>query len=236
MLKFFKFIIGLFLLPSAAALMLVFTGQLENGAGLSSLETTTWWFLGGFAVWLLLFAMFPRPIRTYVLGHELTHALWGMLMGAKVSKLRVSARGGSVTLDKSNLWITLAPYFFPFYSALALIAYLLTGFFADTSAYLPFWYALFGLTWSFHLSFTVVILMTRQPDIHEHGRVFSYALILCINLLTASVLLNMLTGQPWPDFGLALLTGLKETYQLCANQGGEMLDRLPPLFADWLNR
>ena len=229
MLKFFKFLIGLVLLPSAVALALVFARQLQHGAGLGTPETTTLWFLGGFAAWLVLFAMFPRPIRTYVLGHELTHALWGMLMGAKVSRLRVSARGGSVTLDKSNVWITLAPYFFPFYSALALIAYLLIGLFWDTSDYLPFWYALFGLTWSFHLSFTVLILMTRQPDIQEHGRIFSYALILCINLLTASALLNLLTSQAWPDLGVAVLTELKGTYKFCGTQAAILFDKLPPL-------
>jgi hypothetical protein len=227
MLKFFKFLIGLLLLPAVAALALVFAGQLLHGAGLGELDVTTLWFLGGFAAWLLLFAIFPRPIRTYVLAHELTHALWGMIMGAKVSKLRVSARGGSVTLDKSNLWITLAPYFFPFYSALALIAYLLVELAWDTSTYLPFWYALFGLTWSFHLSFTVVILMTRQPDIHEHGRLFSYALILCINLLTASALLNLLTHQPWPDLAQATLAQLKGTYNFCATQATILYAKLP---------
>ncbi len=187
------------MLPLAAALTLVFLDELPVDGRLTELSRTSYWFIGGFAAWLLLNAIFPRPVRTYVLGHELTHALWGMLMGARVSRLRVSNRGGSVNLSKSNVLITLAPYFFPFYSVLALVIFLLVEFFGDTGAYLPFWYGLFGLTWSFHLTFTVTMLATHQPDIQEHGRVFSYVFIYCINLATAAVLLHVLTAQPLRD-------------------------------------
>ena len=44
----------------------------------------------GFVSGLLLLLFLPRPIRTYVLGHELTHALWGLLMGARIGKIKVS--------------------------------------------------------------------------------------------------------------------------------------------------
>jgi hypothetical protein len=196
MLKFLKLVIGLVLLPLASALTLVFMVQLQDGKGFDEIDRNGAWFIGGFVVWLLLFAMFPRPVRTYVLAHELTHALWGIMMGAKVSRLRVSHKGGSVTLNKSNFLITLAPYFFPFYTVLALGLYLLVELFVDTSTYLPFWYALFGLTWSFHLCFTLAALGTRQPDIQEHGRIFSYAVIYCVNIATAALLLNFLTSRP----------------------------------------
>lgn len=196
MLIFLKFIIGLLLLPLAAALVLVFVGQVQQDLASAPVDPNTWWFVGGFLVWLILFALFPKPVRTYVLAHELTHALWGLLMGAKVSRLRVGAHGGSVTLDKTNFLITLAPYFFPFYSVLALGLFLLLGIWFDPGPYLPFWYALFGLTWSFHLCFTLVTLGISQPDIQEHGRLFSYVLIFCVNLATAALLLNLFTGRP----------------------------------------
>ena len=216
MLKFIKFIAGLLLLPLAYAVTITGLKQLETDASFQTLSTTTRWFLGGFGIWLLLFLIFPRPIRTYVLGHELTHALWGVLMGARVSRLKVNKKGGSVRLTKTNVWITLAPYFFPFYSVLALLAFLATHYFWDMTYYLPFWYGLFGLTWAFHITFTIDMLGTQQPDIQEHGRLFSYVLIYVINIATAALLLNLLTGQPLHELPAAFWQETRSTYLDCA--------------------
>jgi len=216
MAKFIKFIVGLLLLPVVYATTITFIRQLDADAAWRSLDINTWWFMGGFCIWLLLFCIFPRPIRTYVLGHELTHALWGLLMGARVSRLRVTGKGGSVNLSKTNVLITLAPYFFPFYTVLTLIAYLLIDYGWDISYYKPFWYGLFGITWAFHLTFTVVMLGMRQPDIHEHGRLFSYVLIYCINLATASLLLNLLTNRPLASMPHMLWNQTLLSYRYCA--------------------
>jgi hypothetical protein len=201
-LKLFKAVIAILLLPTAYAVTRIFAGQLLNLEHVRQISRDTAWFAGGFIAWFLLFALFPRPIRTYVFAHELTHALWGLLMGARVSRLKVSKKGGSVTLNKTNFLITLAPYFFPFYSVLALALYVLLALWLDMSAYLPFWYGLFGLTWAFHLSFTAMMLGIHQPDIHEHGRLFSYAVIYIVNLFTASFLLHFLTGQQVNDWAV----------------------------------
>lgn len=194
--KALKLIVGLLLLPLVYASTTTFVAQLGATKNWTMLDQTVYWFLGGFAIWILLFFMLPRPIRTYVLAHELTHALWGMLMGARVSRLRVSRNGGSVTLTKTNFLITLAPYFFPFYSILALAAFVLISLRWDMDIYRPFWYAVFGLTWSFHVTFTLDMIGSHQPDIQEHGRVFSYAVVYCINMLTAAFLVNLLTTRP----------------------------------------
>lgn len=214
MLKFIKLLTGILMAPLAYVLTGLFLQLLQSHAE-GRAGTEALWFWGGFITWLVLFILFPRPMRTYILAHELTHALWGMLMGARVSRLRVSERGGSVTLNKSNLLITLAPYFFPFYSALALLAYGITGIWWDTSQYTPLWYALFGLTWSFHLTFTVAILGVKQPDIQEQGRVFSYVFIYCINIATATALLKFLAGITWADLGQGLASRTLQAYQAC---------------------
>lgn len=139
--------------------------------------------LGGILLWQLLFLTLPKPVRVYVLGHELTHALWGMLMGARVLDLRVSKNSGSVTLSRSNLWITLAPYFFPFYTFLVLVAYYALAIFFDVERWYLVWLGLVGITWGFHLSFTVTTLMQKQSDIREYGFVFSYVIIYLMNVL-----------------------------------------------------
>jgi hypothetical protein len=182
--KTIKFLIGLLLLPLvvAATRTLAFAALSLTGTDVMGVSAGLWWMLGGFVLWVALFLLMPRPVRTYVLAHELSHAVWGLLMGARVSKLRVTDKGGSVMVSKTNFLITLAPYFFPFYTVLVLIAYALVSFFVKTDTYEPFWLALVGLSWGFHLTFTITTLMEHQPDIAEHGRLFSYVVIYILNL------------------------------------------------------
>ncbi len=180
-----KFLLGLFLLPIAwiaisATARLIATLRFEEFGGHPQ---SAWWLAGGFLLWLLLYLLLPRPMRTYVLGHELTHAVWALLMGARVSRLRVSARGGSVNVSKSNWIITLAPYFFPFYTMLVIAAAFILGFFYDLQPYERFILAAIGFTYAFHVTFTIAMLTIRQPDIQEHGRLFSYTVILLLNTL-----------------------------------------------------
>jgi len=177
------FLIGILLLPVCAAVTLTLAGLFGDldpsafGGGLAG-----WALIGGFLFWVFVYLVMTRPVRTYVLAHELTHALWGYLMGAGVSKLKVSAKGGSVQVSKNNVFITLAPYFFPFYTVCVLLLYGLLTLFWDLSCYEPFWLALVGLTWGFHVTFTVSMLMQHQSDIARYGRIFSYTLIYLLNV------------------------------------------------------
>ncbi|HMP74861.1 MAG TPA: hypothetical protein PKE12_01070 [Kiritimatiellia bacterium] len=201
-----KFLIGLFLLP-AVWIVLSATARLFAGLRLEELggrPHAVWWLAGGFLLWLFLFFTMPRPMRTYVLAHELTHAFWALLMGARVSRLRVSARGGSVNVSKSNWIITLAPYFFPFYTVLVVALVFALGFVTDLRPYEPLALALVGLTYAFHLTFTVAILLQRQPDIQEHGRLFSYTVIIILNLLGAGLGVVAAAHPTWRDYAAIL--------------------------------
>lgn len=196
------FFAGLAMLPlcwAAVATLFTLVAELRH-ASTGAASHGIWWMAGGFALWLLLFFLLPRPVVSYVLAHELTHAFWGLLMGARVGKMRVGSAGGSVQLSKTNFLITLAPYFFPFYTALALLLRVVLGLFYDMAAYEPFWLGLFGLTWSFHLTFTVATLMVKQPDIAEHGRMFSYALIVLFNALGVGLWLVAAGSPTWRLF------------------------------------
>jgi hypothetical protein len=179
--KLLKFIIGVFLLPLGLAFSRTFFSLLQSLPAASS-GWTAWALPAGFAVSVIGFFLLPRPFRTYVLAHELTHAVWGLLMGAKVGRMKVGKNGGHVMLSKSNFIIALAPYFFPFYTGLVLALWSVAGFFMDLRAYEPWWLAAVGLTWGFHVTFTVYMLSQRQPDIQENGRLFSYVIIYLANL------------------------------------------------------
>lgn len=195
MARFFRFAASIFCFPFVWAMCLTladsFSMMSGPAEGVFSKEAVS--LFAGLASFLVVWALLPNQVKIYVLGHELTHALWGMAFGARVGKLRVGAHGGSVTLSKSNVWITLSPYFFPFWTAvvgaIALIVRCVR-FFTHPDMPFPFpwlWMFAVGFTWCFHACFTIKSLMLTQPDVMEYGRVFSWTLILVCNL--AAVLL-----------------------------------------------
>lgn len=165
---------------------------------IESVDSSGWevWALPiGFLSWVLIFFILPRPFRTYVLAHELTHAMWALMMGGRVGKMSVGKSGGHVELSKTNFIITLAPYFFPFYTVIVLSAYYITGIFIDVEPYRLWLLGSVGLTWSFHITFTLHMLSQSQPDVQEHGRIFSYTVIYIMNILVISLWM-VLIGTP----------------------------------------
>lgn len=139
--------------------------------------------VGGIGLWLIIYFAMPRPVRTYVLAHELTHALWATMMGSKVQRISLAKEGGSVVLSKSNVLITLAPYFFPLYTVIVITVYALISLFVNTSEYEWIWLFLVGLTWAFHITFTISALLEQQTDLLEYGHLFSLAFIYLFNIL-----------------------------------------------------
>ena len=148
----------------------------------------------------------------YVLGHELTHALWGLLFGARPSDVRVSESGGSVKLTKSNMLITLAPYFFPFYTFVVIIAALVTFAFLRPLPFLPLWMFLIGFTWAFHLLFTLETLTQRQPDVKLYGRIFSWAFIFLVNVALVLIWLAATTPLTFAQLGGILVERVFSAY------------------------
>jgi len=156
---------------------------------------TPYYFLAGGFAYLTVHFLFKKPVFTYVIGHELTHALFALLFGGSVKSIHASDRGGRVTITKSNFIITLAPYFFPLYTFFALLLYG-TARAADarggTTDILIF---LSGATFALHLVLTAVFLQTDQNDIREEGAIFSYPLILLFNIAFSAFLIKVLLAE-----------------------------------------
>ena len=191
---FLRLLLGLALLPACCGVLMSFLDSIPAAAGSSGwLSAESIAALGGVAAFALCWIAVSHPVRAYVLGHELTHAIWGLMFGARPSDLRVGQNGGSVKLTKSNLLITLAPYFFPFYTFLVVIAALITYAFLRPLPCLPLWMFLIGFTWAFHLLFTIETLTRRQPDIKLYGRMFSWVFIFLVNAFIVMAFLAVTT-------------------------------------------
>ena len=195
--RWVKFIVALFLLPLCAILsqtfFTVFTRATLNERLWAGEQF--WFFSLGVVLWLIAFFGLPRPMLIYVFGHELTHALWVLLMGGRVSRFRVGREGGHIVTDRNNFWIALAPYFFPIYSILAIAIYGGLSLFYDVQPFGRLLYGIIGATWAFHSTFTFWMITQNQTDLSDNGTFFSLVLIYLMNLAVLTVMLIVASTQ-----------------------------------------
>jgi len=209
--RWVKFIFAIFLLPACAILTQTFFTAFARAAVTQRLWAGEefWFFSLGAVLWLIAFFGLPRPMLVYVFGHELTHALWVLLMGGRVSRFRVGREGGHVVTNRNNFWIALAPYFFPLYSILAIAAFGVLSLFLNMQPYGQLLYAAIGATWAFHFTFTCWMIPKNQTDLSDHGTFFSLVVIYLMNLLLLSVLLVLASPQiTFAAFVADLLTNI----------------------------
>lgn len=148
---------------------------------------------GGVVVYLGFHVFIRKPERLYLWGHELTHLVIAKLFLRTVHGFHITSRdGGRVVIDGTNVWIDLAPYLFPFYGLLLMLACTLLrpappwG----TTAYLVGGGFLLGM----HLLFSLEGFRQGQPDLLRSGRLFSFALFLLF--LAAWIPLVFAPGTP----------------------------------------
>jgi len=150
------------------------------------------WFWSGLLQTLFLYL--------YVLGHELTHAAFVVLFRGRVSNIHVSTEGGYITTNKTNLIIALSPYFVPFWSVVCAMAYAVLRLTVDLK---PGWdlafYAAMGVTWTFHMVWTLWMIPRDQPDLKENGTFLSLVVIYLSNLMVLVALLCMAAESPLHD-------------------------------------
>ncbi|MEW6515978.1 MAG: M50 family metallopeptidase [candidate division FCPU426 bacterium] len=145
-------------------------------------------FVTGAGVYLVMHLLLWKPIFIHVMGHELTHAFWAVLLGGKIKSLSVSREGGQVTLSKTNFLIALAPYFFPLYTFMLLPIY-----FIAAPKFYPLLSFFIGLTLAFHLALTLHSLRDRQSDIRQVGVFFSLAFVYFMNLVMVVMVLSIIS-------------------------------------------
>jgi hypothetical protein len=178
----------------------------------------TFWvaFAGGAACWWVVFLLLPKPMRLYVFGHELTHALWTWLFLGRVKQFKAGAHGGHVVVTKTNFLIVLAPYFFPLYAVLVIAVFLAGHLAFGWTRHEVWFHLLLGAAYAFHVTLTWHILQTRQTDITKEGWFFSAVIIFLGNIAVLLVGLPLLTAK------VSLLTALGWWWQ----EAGGWLHRL----------
>lgn len=170
--------------------------------------------LAGAGCWLAIYLLLPRPMWLYVVGHELTHALWTWLFGGRVKRFRATANGGHVVVDRVNFLIALAPYFFPLYAVLLVALYAAGSAVADWTRYRVWFHLLLGAAYAFHVTLTAHVLKTRQSDITGQGYLFSAVVVFLGNATVLLLGLPLLTGQvPVSQVALRWWWNVVETYR-----------------------
>ncbi len=199
-----KTTISLLFIPFILAL-LIETGKC--GANIFLNINITLPFTLGFIVYIPFHFYSKYTSYLYVLAHELTHAVAAILNGIKIKKISVSKNNGYVTLSRDNLFISLAPYFIPFYALILSWVYFIAGGFIDLSKYRIIFITLIGFFTSFHIvnAIEITFFGPLQSDLKKAGgRIFSFSIIILLNCLALILIFEAL----YPD-----LIPLQETFQ-----------------------
>jgi hypothetical protein len=177
--KWVKMIIAILLLPVCAGAAQALWMVIQHSG---SADTTWVPLLAGASCWIVVYLLLPKPMWIYVLGHELTHAVWAWLSGAQVKRIKVTSRGGHVMITKTNFLIALAPYFFPLYAVIVVAVFAIGHLIWNWNHYLALFDLFLGAAYAFHITLTAHILKTRQTDITDQGYLFSAVVIFLGNI------------------------------------------------------
>jgi hypothetical protein len=207
-----QFIAAFLLFPLAlvtAATLLVMLWRACKGMEFWRSREFIWFGIGG-ASWLAMWQLGVRPVTVYVFGHEMSHLVTARLFGGEIFDWKASATGGYVETNKSNTWITLAPYLLPFYTTIVLLGFGVLGLFTEMHEPISLWrlqivpslvfYYLVGLTWWFHATYTAKTIRLEQGDLTKNGEFFSMMLIFLFN--TGVLMFMLLAASPSPALGL----------------------------------
>ena len=190
--KLFKIILALLLLPFCIGSVMALWQVIVRSGNAQIIWLPT---LAGGIIWILIFIFLPNPKWMYVLGHELTHALWSFPFGGKLKKIKVTSAGGHVAITKSNFLVSLAPYFFPLYAVFVIIIFYIGNFFWNWTPYVSYFYFFIGVAYAFHITLTFRILKIKQPDIVGEGYLFSTVIIFLGNICVLLVGIPLLTTK-----------------------------------------
>ena len=187
--RLFKFLLALVLLPTLY-FTLVETGVILARV-LGNFKAVLSFILGA-GIYAGIHYTWYNFSRMYVFMHEMTHAMAALCCGSRVKDVNVGRESGYVKMDKTNVFIVLAPYFVPGYVLVTVFAYIIGDLFVDLTPYRQLFLFLIGFFISFHFIQTFKTLFEAdQPDLKlAGGKIFSVVIIVLANLIVLAILLK----------------------------------------------
>lgn len=197
--RILKLFAALAFAPVVAAAVYTYAKFMVSFAAVSFGDYWSFWL--GLALYPVFQYFVARPSAMYVFEHEMTHALFAVFSGRRVKKISVKKDNGSVVVDKANSLITLAPYFFPLYAALAFLFWkAAVKFWPVAAPYEPAAHFAVAFFLSFHFFMTANALFHGQSDLKRDGVFFSLAVIFFLYVCVSAFFLKFLFG-PTAAFG-----------------------------------
>lgn len=198
--RLFRFLATLALLPLCFVTAITLFQRVADRHFLDEFWRTSEFLYFSIGVGLMCGWFFTKLLRStflylYVLGHELTHAVFVYACLGRVSDIRVSSNGGYILTNKSNIVIALSPYCVPFWSVVALVLYsIYSRFLVIPHGEEALLFAL-GFTWCFHFIWTAWMIPRDQPDLQENGTLFSLTIIFLSNAALLAALFIMASAS-----------------------------------------
>lgn len=176
---------------------------IQSDSALMGFPKPFFYFICSFCSSIVVITIFMNSLlKHYMYCHELTHALFGIITGSKVSKLKVNEDNASVNISHSNLIVALSPYIISLHTLMILFIYgCATMAFPKATGYMHnFFTIILGTSAAFHFVFTIKTLLQEQTDIERSGFFFSYLLITTLNLFGIAIILTCIDTISLAEF------------------------------------
>ena len=187
--KLLKFFYGIILIPFCYTIFVVFIFVLQN---IEFSNRFVIIFFGGCGTYIILHFLLYKPVRLYVIGHELMHTISALLCGAKVANVKVKKNSGSVNVNKVNTFIALSPYFVPIYSVFLIIIWGILKYVLKFEIKVEIFIFLLGMSIMFHLVLTFYAISVGQTDFNVSGWLFSLITIFIVNVIVLTSVIVIL--------------------------------------------
>lgn len=205
-----------------AAVFMKFKVEVQQGF---LLKPVIWCFLGGGALWALIF--YTRVLERfflflYVLGHELTHAFFVWVFLGRISDMAITSEGGYVQTRRSNFIIALSPYFMPLLGMVLVALFLGARLVVDIPYEGYLLYGIVGFSWAFHILWTQDMLSRGQSDLEECGSFMSLGIISFFNMLLIAIMVCLATTS-WLDLFSFTINTANELWRFISDSLTDMI-------------
>ncbi len=183
-------ILSVLMLPFIAAYAKTLWAYL---AGINLGSTYSSAFVWSFAAMAFVTLFFISPHNFFsILNHELTHNFWAVLSFSKPKTLQVrEGKGGNFAFSgRKNIMTVLSPYFFPL-----ITAFLFPLYFIINGKFMPYYFAVLGLSLGFSFVTELKQIHLGQPDLRIYGLVPSFIVIIFFQIIVIGFFAAFLTAR-----------------------------------------